>query len=164
MADDLQLPLHALRPIELQTLKEPGLIFPIEPSRPLMAFTLWDEVPTAIFLAGDNAFRFFPVKHDMRRAGLFLPAPDIVVSIQSAARSETLGEQQGTLLLQEGKAHIIASRDGDHGSDAVAVPLWQTVQMPNIAKSIGFYRWSLRFTDGLQQRTIWQFEGHGGKK
>ncbi|EQB16928.1 hypothetical protein [Sphingobium lactosutens] len=164
MDDDLQLPLHALRPIEIQTLKEPGLIFPVEPSRPLMAFTLYNQVPTAIFLTGGNAFKFFPVKNDTRGVGLFLAAPEIVVSLHSAARSEILGEQQGTLLLQDGQAHIIGSRIGDDWADPVAVPLWQTFETPDAVKAIGFYRWSIRFTDGLQQRTIWQFEGHDGKK
>jgi len=164
MADDLQLPLHALRPIELQTLNEPGLIFPIDSSRPLMAFTFWNDVPTAIFLNGGNAFKFFPVKNDTRDVGIFLAAPEIVIDVNSAGRSETLGEQHGALLLQDGKAQIIARRIGDHWDDPVAVPLWQTVQTPNVVRAIGFYRWSIRFADGLQHQTIWQFEGHDGKK
>lgn len=164
MADDLQLPLHALRPVELQTLKEPGLIFPIDSSRPVMAFTLWDEMPTAIFLTGGNAFKFFPVKNDTRDVSLLLAAPEIVVDVNSAGRSESLGEQHGALLLKDGNAQIIGTRVGDHWADPVAVPLWQTVQMPDVAKAIGFYRWSIRFTDGIQQQTIWQFEGHDGKK
>jgi len=159
MADDLKLPLSALRPVELHKLREPGLVFPIDASRPLMAFTIWEERPKGIFLTGTNAFKFFPIEEETRGLGLFLPSPDIVVSTASGSSRERLWDQHGALLLQEGKAHILASRADYHWADPVAIPLWQSVDMASTGKAIGFCRWSIRFTDGTEQRTVWRFDG-----
>lgn len=159
MADDLQLPLSALRPVEIHRLREPGLIFSTDPKRPIIAFTLWGETPTAICLAGVHAFRHFRVKEDTRCTGLFLAAPEIVVGVPSISRSESVEMQHGALLLEEGKAHILSSRLDRDGADPDAVPLWHQFELPHGRKGISFYRWSIRFTDGAEQRTVWRFDG-----
>ncbi|MEQ6335076.1 hypothetical protein [Sphingobium sp. MK2] len=153
-----QLPLSAMRPVDIRTLNEPGLIFPIEKNAPCVAVTLWKEIPTAIVLDGPHAFTFFKIENHSRATGLFVPAPEIVVKVGSAVRGESAWDKRGTLILENGCAHVIGSMAGSSWSDPVNIPLWQQVETEQASgKVVGFSGWSLRIPDGLSSHTIWEF-------
>lgn len=157
MGHDLILPLSAMRSVDIRKLKESGIVLPIQAHDRTLAITIWDGEPFAIVLDGPRSFTFFQIDVHSHFQGLFLPAPEIVVSMPSATRGESAQGIPGTLILENGRANVVGRRVGDRWGDPVNVPLWQEIdETCSNGKTIGFSRWSVRVGDGHERHTIWQ--------
>lgn len=160
MEDDLTLPLSLLQPVDIRRVREPGIVLPIQPSDQTIAITLWDENPFALLLDGPHSFTFFQIDERSRFSGLFIPTPQVVVSVSSATRGEAVWQQRGTLILEGGRANVVGCRAGDHWGDSVNVPLWQEIDFQGAERTtVGFTQWCLRVVDGHEKRVVWRSQG-----
>lgn len=156
MAHNGMIPLSFARPADLRQIKEPGFLLPIAPSDPALFTTEWDGEMFAIVADGPQAAVFFQITVQSRALGLFVPAPELVIDMCDAVRGPTLWDKTGSLILSEGRAHLVAERSGDrYSSGPVNVPLWNEFADNLDGGSIGFSRWGLRLTDGNQRHMLW---------
>lgn len=157
MDEDVWLPLRMMRPVDIRQFKEPGIVLPVQPRDPTIAITIWEDSVFGMLLDGPHSFTFFKVEAQSRFLGLFIPTPEIVVSVSSASKGEAVWQQRGALILEDGRANVVGNRAGDQWSDPVNVPLWQDIDFQGAeGKTVGFNRWHLRVTDEHEHRVIWR--------
>ena len=108
----------------------------------------WEGQVYALYLSGDYAFRYFPVKAGVSLRGALVSTVEFRVDLASAYDAVQKQDPLGALVLNDGQLYAIATLMGDGFADPVEVPLWGKFKAGTVDEKIGFTRWSIVAPDG----------------
>jgi hypothetical protein len=139
-----------------------GLIWPDKKHLPPALVTDWDGMPYAVNLAGDQAFKFFPIRLRVNLAGLLTVRPEFVVDVNSRYNATTETDPLGALVMKEGRLSLVGVALGDGFADPTCAPLWQTIEAGAPEVALGFTRWQLIVRDGERTIPVWSYDASAG--
>ena len=87
---------------------------------------------------------------------MFFPEPEIVVDLTSIVRGASVWDETGTLMLSEGRAHVVANIAGNGFRDPQKVPLWTPFENASGDEDIAFKRWGIAHGAGSDRQIIWE--------
>lgn len=158
MNDSLLVPLGKAIATKIRDVKTPGLMLPMREHDETLMLVSWENAMHGVMLTGPQAFIFFRVLPQSPHSGLFIPEPDILVDMSSAASAVGRDEDEGVLFLSQGLLSVIGKGAGNAFSYPQPIPLWTEVHGGSEATKVAFTRWGIGIPKGDNHRVLWQHE------
>lgn len=150
-----ELPISLISPVRLTAETPNGIFYPFRPSGEIMLAVVWEDQPHLLHLTGERAFACFPLRPSYSAKGAIITDIQFRVDLSSRYDAERETDPLGALVVQNGRASVIAYQMGDGFGDPIDVPLWLELGAWSPDEKIGFSRWSIAVRDDDKRVTLW---------
>jgi hypothetical protein len=152
------LPASLIAPVKITAGSPNGFLVAHKPAGVRMLALEWEGQVYAMYLSGDYAFRYFPVRAGVSLRGALVSTVEFRVDLTSAYDAMQKQDPLGALVLNDGQLYAIGILMGDGFADPVEVPLWGKFSAGTNGEKVGFTKWSIVVREGDKSMVLFSHE------